>query len=73
MRAFTDKELLAAIRRRTREYGYPPSIRELADDLGVLSSETVHSALVRLREQDRVNWVPNTPRTLRVTRKTKTK
>lgn len=73
MRAFTDKELLAAIRQRTREHGYPPSIRELADDLGVQSSETVHSALVRLRDQDQVSWVPNTPRTLQVTRKAKAK
>lgn len=70
-RAFTDKELIGSIRTLSRNLGYPPSIRELADDLGVKSSETVHGALVRLRAQGLVTWRPNTPRTLKLVRKPK--
>ena len=68
-RAFTDKQLIGAIRSLTREAGFPPSIRELADDLGVRSSETIHGALVRLRQEGLVTWRPNTPRTLRLVKK----
>lgn len=45
--------------------GYPPSVRELAETLGV-SVSTAHSRLVALRYAGKVEVVPGQARALRI-------
>lgn len=61
-------ELIEAINRLTKEKGYPPTIRELAEDRGV-AGNSVQGMLERLRKAELVTWVPATARTIRVTEK----
>jgi repressor LexA len=57
--------LLAAILDLTRKKGYPPTLRELAHELGV-SVAAVHKHLVRLRAEGVVEWQAASSRTLQV-------
>lgn len=45
----TDRETVAAIKDHIAEYGYPPSVRELAKRLGLASTS---AALARLRSAE---------------------
>jgi len=57
--------LLRAIRHRIAAHGYSPSIRELADDLGVCPND-VKGKLHRLRREGLVTFVDGQARTVRV-------
>lgn len=57
--------MLSAIRRLTKEHGYPPSFREIADSEGVSLTYT-HTCLSQLREQGKVDFDSTRARTLRV-------
>lgn len=46
-------DLLEAIRRSVKDRGYPPTIRELADQFG-LAVGTVHARLVKLETEGRI-------------------
>ena len=45
--ALTDRQrkILAFIKAYADEHGYPPSVREIRDEIGVASTSTVHVAL----------------------------
>lgn len=59
-------QVVEAIRAWVARYGYPPSTRDLASELGVTSTSVVHDHLVRLRRMGVIEWEPNRARTLRV-------
>jgi Mn-dependent DtxR family transcriptional regulator len=64
----TEKEqvMLEAITDLSTQYGYPPSVRELANELG-LTRGTAHRMLMVLRDKGVVTWAPDrSARTLRV-------
>lgn len=44
----------------------PPSIRDIMDALGTLSSSTVHYRLKRLQNLGYIDWEPGKNRTIRV-------
>lgn len=58
-------EVLDATRRWLSERGYSPTVRELADGLGVTPTD-VYQKLVRLRRDGLVEWEDGKSRTLRV-------
>ncbi|MGE6379998.1 transcriptional regulator [Peribacillus muralis] len=60
------KEVLEAITKYIIMNGYPPSIRDLGEEVGLKSSSTVSTNLVKLKEKGYVTWEEGRPRTLRV-------
>ena len=58
---------LSAIARLTGDRGYPPTMRELAEDLGV-SLGAAREMLLRLRTKGWVSMDPGRARTVRVIR-----
>lgn len=61
------REILAAIREYTAERGHAPSIEEIADLVGVASTNTVRHHLRVLEMNGQVRRDPRRPRTLVVT------
>lgn len=59
------KEVCGAIEAAARDLGYPPTLRELAERLGITVAG-VHHHMLRLRELGAVTWDPHAARTLRV-------
>ncbi|TYO92803.1 transcriptional regulator [Desulfallas thermosapovorans] len=49
--------------------GYPPTFRELMQEVGLRSPSTIKCRLEKLRRAGRVDWQPQQPRTLRVVRR----
>lgn len=60
------QEILEYIRRVVRERGYPPSVREIGEAIGLSSSSTVHGHLDRLEEKGLIRRDPTKPRALEV-------
>lgn len=58
--------ILQAIERLSAEQGYPPSLRELAEAIGVSAPSIVHWHLRKMLQEGTVSWKPRQPRTLRV-------
>lgn len=65
-RAVTDKQLriLDVIREFTTEHGYPPSVREIGEAVGLSSSSTVQSHLKTLERRGLLWRDPTKPRAL---------
>jgi repressor LexA len=65
-RGMTDKqsEILDVIRSFTREVGYPPSVREIGQRVGLSSSSTIHSHLKSLEKSGHLRRDPTKPRAL---------
>ncbi len=65
-RATTEKQLriLDAIREYSAEHGYPPSVREIGERVGLSSSSTVQSHLKSLERQGLLWRDPTKPRAL---------
>lgn len=59
------RAVLDSIRRLTVD-GVPPSIDELAEDLGCRSRGTIHGLLVRMRERGLIDWTDRSARSLRI-------
>ena len=59
-------EMVQAIRRLTRQHGYPPTIRELMADMEIQSSNGVKTQLRLLRRKGWVDWQDGKARTLRI-------
>lgn len=55
-------EILECIRRGVSERGYPPSIREIGERVGLSSSSTVHAYLRQLEERGLIRRDPARPR-----------
>jgi repressor LexA len=61
------REILEYIRKQIRERGYPPSVREIGEAIGLSSSSTVHGHLARLEEKGYLHRVPDKPRAIEIT------
>lgn len=58
--------ILDFIRQSVREKGYPPSVREIGEAVGLASSSTVHGHLERLQQKGYLRRDPTKPRALEV-------
>ena len=61
------EEILEYIRKQIRERGYPPSVREIGEAIGLSSSSTVHGHLARLEEKGYLHRAPDKPRAIEIT------
>ncbi|MFV0317686.1 MAG: transcriptional repressor LexA [Microthrixaceae bacterium] len=61
------RDVLECIDRTIRERGYPPSVREICDDVGLASTSTVHSHLQTLQKLGYLRRDPTKPRAIEVT------
>lgn len=56
--------ILEYIRNKIKTSGYPPSVREIGQAVGLKSSSTVHAHLVRLEQLGYLKRDPSTPRAI---------
>ncbi|WP_026962444.1 transcriptional repressor LexA [Alicyclobacillus herbarius] len=56
--------ILDFIRKNIREKGYPPSVREIGEAVGLTSSSTVHGHLTRLQAKGFLRRDPTKPRAI---------
>jgi len=61
-----EDEILRFIQYNLRKKGYPPSVREIGQAVGLKSSSTVHSYLRRLEEKGLLRRDPAKPRAIEV-------
>ncbi len=62
------REILTFVQRYADAHGYPPSVREIGQALGLTSSSTVHSHLAALGKKGYLRRDPSKPRALEVLR-----
>lgn len=60
------REILVFIEQQMRERGYPPSVREIGDAVGLTSPSTVHSHLNTLQRLGYLRRDPTKPRAIEV-------
>ena len=60
------RQIMQFINERIRRKGYPPSVREIGDAVGLSSSSTVHGHLNRLEEKGLIRRDPTKPRAIEV-------
>ncbi|MHB1487019.1 MAG: transcriptional repressor LexA [Acidimicrobiales bacterium] len=60
------REILDFIAQALRERGYPPSVREIGEAVGLASSSTVHAHLATLQRQGYLIRDPTKPRAIEV-------
>lgn len=60
------REILDFIAAQIRERGYPPSVREIGEAVGLTSSSTVHAHLATLQRQGYLRRDPTKPRAIEV-------
>lgn len=60
------KEILDFIATQLRDRGYPPSVREIGEAVGLTSSSTVHTHLTTLQRQGYLRRDPTKPRAIEV-------
>ena len=60
------REILDFIASQLRERGYPPSVREIGEAVGLTSSSTVHTHLTTLQKQGFLRRDPTKPRAMEV-------
>lgn len=60
-------EILEYIKTEVRGKGYPPSVREIGQAVGLNSSATVHSHLARLEAKGYIRRDPTKPRAIEIT------
>lgn len=58
--------IIEFIKRHVKENGYPPTIREIGDAVGLASSSTVHGHLNRLEKRGFLRRDPERPRAIEV-------
>ncbi|MDQ0158938.1 transcriptional repressor LexA [Alkalibacillus salilacus] len=61
------KQIYEFISEEVRAKGYPPSVREIAEAVGLASSSTVHGHLSRLEEKGYIRRDPTKPRAIEIT------
>jgi len=59
------QRILDVIRSFTAEHGYPPSVREIGELVGLSSSSTIHAHLKALERRGLISRDPTKPRALR--------
>lgn len=60
------QEILDFIKQSVRERGYPPSVREIGQAVGLSSSSTVHGHLARLEAKGLIRRDPTKPRAIEI-------
>ncbi len=60
------KQILDYIKSEVREKGYPPSVREICDGVGLKSTSTVHGHLERLEKKGFLRRDPSKPRAIEI-------
>jgi repressor LexA len=60
------QEILTFVRRYAGSHGYPPSVREIGQAMGLTSSSTVHSHLEALARKGFLRRDPSKPRALEI-------
>ncbi|WP_078554516.1 transcriptional repressor LexA [Bacillus alkalicellulosilyticus] len=60
------QEILNYIKSEVRAKGYPPSVREIGEAVGLASSSTVHGHLSRLEEKGYIRRDPTKPRAIEI-------
>lgn len=60
-------DILRFVVRFEKLNGYGPSLREVAEAVGLTSVGTVHDYLLTLRNEELVSWTPRLQRTLHST------
>jgi repressor LexA len=60
------RQVLQFIKDEIRTKGYPPSVREIGEAIGLSSSSTVHGHLARLEEKGYIKRDPTKPRAIEV-------
>ncbi|OUM89659.1 MAG: repressor LexA [Bacillus thermozeamaize] len=58
--------ILDFIVKEVREKGYPPSVREIGDAVGLASSSTVHGHLAKLEKKGFIRRDPSKPRAIEI-------
>lgn len=59
--------ILSFIKDEVRDKGYPPSVREIGEAVGLASSSTVHGHLERLEKKGLIRRDPTKPRAIEIT------
>jgi repressor LexA len=59
------REVLAALQRLHDQHGFAPSLREVASEVGLASTSSVHHHVVRLEQRGLIDRRPGQPRTVR--------
>lgn len=59
-------DILDFIKNELRKKGYPPSVREIGDAVGLMSSSTVHGHLQTLEEKGYIRRDPTKPRAIEI-------
>ncbi|MFT8709687.1 MAG: helix-turn-helix domain-containing protein [Sporolactobacillus sp.] len=62
----TSERVVFAIDKLTKENGYAPTMREIAEEVGLKSPSTVYGHMKKLREEGRISFEPKQVRTARV-------
>lgn len=62
------EDILEAIHQHVEERGYPPSVREICDAVGLRSTSSVHAQLGTLEERGYLRRDPSKPRALELAR-----
>ena len=60
------REILNFIKQEVKEKGYPPSVREIGEAVGLSSSSTVHGHLARLESKGFIRRDPTKPRAIEI-------
>lgn len=60
------QEILDYIKSEVRSKGYPPSVREIGEAVGLASSSTVHGHLSRLEKKGLIRRDPTKPRAIEI-------
>lgn len=60
------QDILDFIKLKVQEKGYPPSVREIGQAVGLASSSTVHGHLSRLEEKGYIRRDPTKPRAIEI-------
>ena len=60
------EDILEFIKEEVRTKGYPPSVREIGEAVGLASSSTVHGHLNRLESKGLIRRDPTTPRAIEI-------
>lgn len=58
--------ILDFIKSEVRKKGYPPSVREIGEQVGLASSSTVHGHLARLEKKGHIRRNPTKPRAIEI-------
>ncbi|CAM3072098.1 transcriptional repressor LexA [Filibacter tadaridae] len=60
------EDILSFIKEEVRKKGYPPSVREIGEAVGLASSSTVHGHLARLESKGFIRRDPTKPRAIEI-------